>query len=128
MNKEEKKYAVMNQVANVRNFKKAYQSKFRVDGKLMHIRYCGRKSKNYPFNINPNTLKSDYEIWICADADHFYLIPTRIMQQIYDDPDAYIDKRHPEIRVVSLNPYDHNCLYARGAQRINFSEFFKATL
>lgn len=57
----------------------------------------------YKFNINPNTLSADYELWICGSAGVWYLVPIDLIGRIYSDPAAYPDHRHPEIRVVSLN-------------------------
>jgi hypothetical protein len=67
-------------------------------------------------------------VWICGNENHYYLIPTHVLKQIYDSPDSYPDGEHPEIRIISVDSQGHECLCGRGGQRINLSDFFRKTL
>jgi hypothetical protein len=104
-------------------------AKFKVGNRLIHVRYCSADKSNsvrYKFNINPNSLVSDYELWICGDVDHYYLIPNPLIRDIYADPSAYPDKRHSEIRVVSVNAGSHIATYATGGKFVDLSTFLCA--
>ncbi|MCA1565537.1 MAG: hypothetical protein LC803_07850 [Acidobacteria bacterium] len=104
---------------------------FRTDGHNFHIRYCSPKDaagSRYSFGINPNTLTADYEVWVCGLYEQYYLLPITVIQFIYEDPDAYTDKRHPEIRVVSVDLQNHSATYAAGGRSLNIEEYFQATL
>jgi len=82
------------------------KSKWRIGDRTVHVRWrTSPKAKGivYSFNINPNTLSADYEVWICGDASRYCLFPVDLMRRIYEDPDSYPDKRHPEIRVAEVD-------------------------
>ena len=94
------------------------RAKFQIGASLVHVRYCsGDKSKpgQFKFNINPNTLSADHELWVCANASVYYLMPVLLMRRIYNDPNAYIDRMHQEIRIVSVNAETHTVTCASGA-------------
>ena len=83
------------------------------------------KSPNkYKFNINPNTLSADYELWICGSATSYYLMPIELMREIYNNPNTYIDSMHPEIRVVSVDVNSNNATFASGGVGCNLKKFF----
>ena len=74
-------------------------SKYKFGNTIVHVRFCSsdtRSSSRYKFNINPNTLTADYELWICGSSENYYLVPNKIIKDIYYNPDAYIDKHHPD--------------------------------
>src|SRR2546425_292217 len=85
---------------------------YRLRGVSVHARYCAPGTGNYKFNINPNSLRSNYELWICGNAKHWYLIPVHVLRQMYDHLAAYPDNHHPEIRVVSVDALTHRAGYA----------------
>ncbi len=94
------KHTVLDRIASGKRWKPNGRSKFMVNEKIVHVRYCRSQrtgSPLYKFNINPNTLSGNYELWICGNADSSYLIPTEIMEKMYQDPEAYIDRHHEEI-------------------------------
>ena len=107
-------------------------SKWYVGETIVHMRFCSRPKTSdgvtYAYNINPNTLRADYEIWICGEAGVYYCIPTEVMKAIYRNPEGYVDRRHPEIRVAEVDTRTHQALYARGGQHLDFSPYFRATL
>ena len=94
----------------------------------VHVRYCAEGSGNYKFNINPNTLHADYELWICGEANHWYLIPVNVMKAMYDHPEAYPDRMHPEIRVVSVNMRDHSALYGSPSIKYDIRPYYRNKL
>jgi len=116
MSKDEKN-AALAKVAKGANVVTAGNAKFRIGKAVIHVRYCSPNAAapgKFKFNINPNTLSADYELWVCGSADVYYLMPISFMREIYDNPDTYVDRRHPEIRVVSVDTYSHNVTYASG--------------
>ena len=75
------------------------KSKVRIGQKVVHVRFCSEDaagSTKFKFNINPNTLSADYELWVCGSAKTYYLISVALMLTIYEDPNTYVDRAHPE--------------------------------
>jgi hypothetical protein len=97
---------------------------YRCGKNVIHARYCAPGVGKYKFNINPNTLRAAYELWICGTADLWYLIPISVIYHMYDHPDAYIDKHHPEIRVVGVDPDHHQAAYAKPSIKIDIEPYF----
>jgi len=87
-----------------------------------------RAPDKYKFNINPNTLSADYELWVCGSADIYYLMPISVMREIYENPNTYTDNTHPEIRVVSVDAYSHFATFASGGTGTSLKPYLKATL
>lgn len=106
-------------------------SKYKFDRNTVHARFCsqdkGRATK-FKYNINPNTLSADFELWVCGSATTYYLMPVALMQTIYQDPNAYVDRAHPEIRVVSVDTGSHTVTYARGGRFMSVSQYLNAHL
>ena len=122
------RYRVLKEIAGAIGYSTADQAKFRIGKSLEHTRFCSQNAaapSKYKFNINPNTLSADYELWICGSSNSYYLIPISIMKQIYSDPEAYVDKHHPEIRVVSVDIEKHCVAYAKGGKICDLSSFFQ---
>ncbi|MEX0693813.1 MAG: hypothetical protein WD075_05145 [Rhodospirillales bacterium] len=96
----------------------------------VHARYRTKPKKGgktFAFNLNPNSLQGDYELWICGQAQDYYLLPKELVQSIYTHPDGYVDHHHPEIRVADIRVTDHRCLYARGGTSLDLASYFRAT-
>lgn len=105
-------------------------SNYRVAEKTIHARFCSvnyRSPKMFKFNINPNTVRADYELWICGDGRLFYLLPTAIMQAIYDDPKGYQDYRHKKIRVVSVDSSKDEITYKAGGGKMYIKRYRNET-
>lgn len=104
-------------------------SKYRLNKNTVHARFCSKdkgRSTKFKYNINPNTLTADFELWVCGAATTYYLMPVALMQTIYDDPDSYVDRVHPEIRVVSVDTSSHKVTYARGGKFKLVGQYFNA--
>ena len=101
---------------------------YRFGAVRVHARFCAEGAGNYRFNINPNTLSADHELWICGQADHWYLIPIQVLQDMYDHPDAYPDRMHPAIRVVTVDASAHSVGYAAPGVKRSLHQYFRATL
>lgn len=99
---------------------------YRLRGVSVHARYCAPGPGNYKFNINPNSLRSDYELWICGDEKQWYLIPIHVLREMYGHPGAYPDNHHPEIRVVSVDVLAHRVGYAAPSITLDLSPYFQA--
>ena len=107
------------------------KAKWRVGTNVVHVRFrSSPKSKGiiFSYNINPNTLTADYEVWICGNSQVYYLFPKLVMNAVYDDPDAYVDYQHPEIRVAEVDTSSHRLLYGRGSKSMDASPNFQKTL
>ena len=107
------------------------RAKFRIGTSTIHVRFCSENQASptkYKFNINPNTLSADHEVWICGSSNWFYLAPISAMNHMYNHPDSYPDRLHPEITVVSLDTSGHRVTYALGGQTLDFSPYFQATV
>ena len=109
-------------------------AEWRVSGQTSYVSAAGRvharyKSRGpYSFNINPATLKADYELWICGASDTYYLLPIAVVKSMYEHPDAYVDAHHPEIRVVSIDTASHRATYAAGGQSLDLTTCYQADL
>ena len=128
MSNTEKLAALANLAAGVRPISLGH-SKYRVGQAVVHVRFCSedrRGSTKYKYNINPNTLSADFELWVCGSASTYYLIPVALMRSIYDDPNTYVDRAHPEIRVVSVDISNHTVTYATGGAYKSLREYLNA--
>ena len=96
---------------------------YRCGKNVIHARYCSPGDGKYKFNINPNTLRADYELWICGSATNWYLIPIELIKFMYNHSDAYIDRHHPEIRVVGVDPDHHQAAYAKPSIKIDIEPY-----
>jgi hypothetical protein len=126
MNSAQVKQSVVTTVAGSKNCVPSGVASYRIDGTVLHVRFCSKDQKDsgrYKFNINPNTLRADWECWICGDRSLHYLIPTEILRSLYDDPRAYVDSHHPAIRVVSVDAMRDEALYARGGKRLDLKQY-----
>lgn len=122
------KNAVIDYLSDGKSWNSIGHSKYSISQKTIHIRFCSTDklgTSHYKFNINPNTLSADYEVWICGSRETYYLLPIEILQEIYIDPDAYIDHHHPNIRIVSVKSDTHTATYARGGKKINLKKYLK---
>lgn len=106
-------------------------SKFRVGSAVVHARFCSANAcapDKYKFNINPNTLSADYELWVCGAAALYYLMPISFVRGIYQDPNAYNDRLHPGIKVVSVDAAAHRVTYATGGVSSSLSPYLRAQI
>ena len=127
---QEIKMDVLQKIAVGRDVTPMQKYKWRVQDRVVHVRYCSRAKSGgaFPFNINPNTLTADFEVWICGNFSIYYLFPMTLIRQIYEDPKAYVDRRHPEIRVAEVNPSNHRLLFGQGGKALDASSYFQTTL
>lgn len=125
------KKAALSKIANGVVIVSAGKAKFRIGNLVVHVRFCSRNLSapgKFKFNINPNTLSADYELWVCGSAAIYYLMPLEFMQGIYNNPDTYIDSMHPEIRVVSVDANTHTITYASGGINCSLRGYLCASL
>ena len=131
MTAEQIKEQVLNRIAKGEDWHPVGKVKWRVGSYIVHLRYRTNPVADgvtYSYNINPNTLTADFEVWICSNAKTYYLIPIEAIKQIYENPNSYVDSHHPEIRVANIDTRTHRCVYARGAQAMDFSDYYQAIL
>src|SRR5947209_4003869 len=87
------KSAALGAIGEDSKWKPEGQSSFRFPQGLVHTRF--KTSGPFSFNLNPATLRADYELWICGDPKVYYLLPITRIREMYHHPDAYIDNHHP---------------------------------
>lgn len=118
--REKIKFDVLQQIAGSKEVWRRPKSMFEIGNKIVHARFCKRNERSlskFKFNINPNTLRADYELWICGSAKIYYLMPISFICKLYDHPNAYEDNRHEGIKVVSVDVKDDEVMYARGGEK-----------
>jgi hypothetical protein len=106
-------------------------SKFRLGSHVVHTRFCSEDAERpgkFKFNINPNTLSADFELWVCGSASTFYLIPIPVLKEVYEEPATYVDRAHPEIRVVSVDAHLNKAQYASGGKALDLKAYLDAKL
>tara|TARA_R110000850_G_C9978433_1_gene465724 strand:+ start:1738 stop:2130 length:393 start_codon:yes stop_codon:yes gene_type:complete len=121
------KLSALSAVANGASVSPIGKAKYRVGNDTVHVRFCSSSaaaSDKYKFNINPNTLSADYELWVCGSATTYYLVPVSVMRDIYDNPNTYEDRHHPGIKVVSVDAASHTVTYATGGVHLSLSSYF----
>jgi hypothetical protein len=107
------------------------KTKYRIKGSIVHVRFCSANLKTpakFKFNINPNTLSADYELWVCESSDCYYLMPIAFLRPMYDNRNAYMDRHHEEIRVVSVDTATDTVTYATGGQYESIREYRRGEL
>ena len=113
------KQNVLSIIAKGAPFIPAGRAKYRVNEKVVHVRFCSENKSSpakYKFNINPNTLSADCELWICGSEEQYYLMPMTFIKSIYDNPETYVDYHHDNIKVVSVDIYEDKVQFASGGQ------------
>lgn len=125
------KMTVLAKIANGAAIVQIGKAKVRIDSSIVHVRFCSTNistSGKFKFNINPNTLSADYELWMCGGAAIYYLMPIAFIEAIYKNPDTYIDRTHPKIRVVSVDSNSHIVTYATGGVSRSLQDYLCTTL
>lgn len=124
------KESVLGRIANNGVISFMRNAKWRIGPKVIHVRFRSSPKSGavFSYNINKNTLTADFELWICCDADTFYLFPSQIMRDIYEDPDAYVDRHHPDIRVAEVDTQVHRLLFGKGGKSLDASPYFRSVL
>lgn len=128
---EAEKHRVLSKLANGMTISNAEKSKYRIGKYIVHIRF--RREGNplkqrYIFNINPNTLSAEYEIWICGSSAKYYLIPILFIQQIYNNHFGYSDGHNPGLKIVTVYAGIHEVQYAAGGTRKSLREYYLCAL
>ncbi len=128
MNEAEKKSALL-AIANGASITSLGKVKHRVDSSVVHVRFCSRNpgvAGKFKFNINPNTLSADCELWVCGSSSLYYLMPVAFVREIYDTPNTYKDRHHLGIKVVSVDTTSHIVTYASGGVNASLRQFLGA--
>ena len=125
------KRAVLQKITHPDTFYLDGRATYAVGSKRVHVRFCSADrsgSSKFKYNINPNTLASDFELWICGSADCYYLVPMSVISDLYSDPAAYPDRHHPEIRIVALDADTHALSYAAKRAPLPIDDYFRRVL
>ena len=101
---------------------------WKVGDQKVHVRYATGKGGRFRFNLNPSTMRADYEVWICRKPERYYLIPHSVVREMHQHYRAYEDRQHPGLTVVSVDVNNHRAQYARGGTRRDLSQCFLGTL
>ena len=119
------KHAVLDRISQGKGWRSSGRSMYSINDVTVHLRHCSYRVHSL-FNINPNTLRAAYEVWICGHKvdDHVYfLIPIETIRKMYDDPHAYPDRRHRKIRVVSVIAEKNEAVFASGGKALDIARY-----
>ena len=105
----------------------------KINNALIHYRFKSFDSNHpnkYPFNINSNTLKANYELWICGDKKCYYLVPIKVIKNIYDDPETYTNKTEGQetIKTLSIDISTNMCQFGRNSKKISVRQYLNLIL
>ena len=128
---DDSKSIVLDRISADKNWASCGHAKYLINNQIIHVRFCStdnNREDHYKFNINPNTLSADYELWICGDTSNYYQIPIQLIYQIYNDPNSYWDHYHPEIKIVSVNIDTDSIIYSTGAEPMDINIYRCKTL
>jgi hypothetical protein len=92
------------------------------------------EGRKYFFDINENTLESDYTVWICSNARKYYLVETSFLVPIFNHRNARVNHHHEghskhvifhlDTKLGEDRFYD----YAEGEPPIDFRPYRQAVL
>ena len=116
------KHRVLEKISAGKGFKSCGKATYLVGNQRIHVRFCSPPI--FKFNINPNTLRADYDLWICGSMDCYYLIPGELILKMYDDPLSYVDYHHPKIRIVSVDCNTNSATFASCGKKVDIAGYF----
>lgn len=125
---DDMKITVLNNICSSKPWINYGRSKYKIENYIIHVRATSPNQKQiYRFNINPNTLNSDYEVLICGSSRIFYLLPISMLKKIYNDPNTYPDRHHEEIRIVGLDVFNNILQFAHN-KKVDITHYLRKTL
>jgi hypothetical protein len=122
------KQAVFARIAPGAVVREVGREMYSISGNRVHARFCAATTGNFRFNLNPNSLRAHYELWICGSAERWYLLPVEVIRGMYMHPNAYPDNYHAEIRKVHLDTEAHRVGYASPSVKLDLIRYFCAIL
>lgn len=124
----------LSEISNGAPVSRAGRHKFSVLGSIVHVRFCSGDiltPNKFLFTLHSNILTAahvDYELWVCGNADVYYLIPVKLVKKICNFPGVSRTRHDPDARIVSVNSRRHVVTYAPGGKNMNLRRYFKAKL
>lgn len=97
----------------------------------IHYRFKSFPKANpdkFPFNINPNSVDAEFELFICGSEHKYYLIPIDILKMMYSHPNAYPDRHHPNIRVITIDSFRDKVTYAKPSISLDLTPYKNKSL
>lgn len=82
----------------------------------------------FPFNINPNSVDADFELFICGNEHKYYLIPIEKLEMMYSHPNAYPDRHHPNIRIITIDSLKDKVTYAKPSISLDLTPYKNKSL
>ena len=129
--KQESENAVLIKIANGKEHKPHKRNIVSIDGQLIHYRFCTGSGRNrFPFNISPTTLTAKYEVWICGNANCYYLIPIEVIGEIYKDEDTYKNKAHGQenLRTMTVHTDTNVVKHGRNGKNKQIAQYLNKTI
>jgi hypothetical protein len=124
------KASVLTSLAQGRRVERLPKHTVRIGTSAIHVRFR-TKSKSgsiWSYNVNPNTLRADYELLICGSPECYFLIPVSRIREIYDNPRTYPDRLHSRIKVLEVNTKTHMCRFGSAGLQMDFTAYYCARL
>lgn len=97
----------------------------------IHYRFKSFPKQNldkFPFNINPNSLDTQFELFICGSEHLYYLIPVDVLRMMYSHPNAYPDRHHPNIRIITIDTSKNKVTYAKPSISLDLAPYKNKSL
>jgi hypothetical protein len=120
------KSAVLRRVAGKRAIVKRPYHSYDIGGTRVHVRFSSQRPSapvTFGFNLNRASLSADFDLWICGSPAIFYLVPRDQIEEMYEHPDAYVDKWHHGIRSVSVHTDVDEVSFARVGRKLDLKRF-----
>lgn len=123
--RERIKHFVLKKVFGSEKFKPtAAKAIFDLNGVRVHVRHTWVSVRsNWWFDINPNTLRADFELWLCGYPSLWYLVPVSAIRYMNEAPTAYPNTEKSGTTEVTVNEDNDTCIFARNEPRLDVSRF-----
>ena len=119
--------AVLEKIDGGRDYTKRGRVTYKIDGKYYHIKVKTGQRVKYPFNINPNVLEADFEVYICGTDFVYYLLPIEVIKNMHSDPSAMPDYRNPGYTIIDVCPGEDKIKYGTGGKSLNIGKYRNLT-
>jgi len=127
--REKIKRWVLSEVFGSESFKPVGIATYGHEGIRVHVRHTWATVRcRFWFDVNPNTVKADYELWICGMPSLWYLVPVSALVFMQGSPTAYRNTAREATTEVTVNEIEDTCRFARNEKPLDVSAFRHGTL
>lgn len=120
---DEYRELVLQRIAAGKAYKKIGKVTYNIDGKLYHVKVKRGQLNKYPFNINNAVLAADFEVYVCATEELYYVIPVELVNKMHSDPSAMPDHRYPGLTILDVYPGEEKIRFGTGGKSLSIGKF-----